>query len=69
MTDAELFDRFVTMNGMGTRFEPKGRKTFEHWDTNTLPTRCSKAGSRQSAAKPVSSHGDLYARAITGGQR
>ena len=32
MTDAEIFDRFVTTHGMGTRFEPKVRMTFEHWD-------------------------------------
>jgi hypothetical protein len=32
MTDAEVFDQFVTTHGMGTRFEPKVRMTLEHWN-------------------------------------
>ena len=32
MTDVEVFDRFVTAHGLGTRYEPKTKMTFEHWN-------------------------------------
>jgi hypothetical protein len=32
MTDAEVFDRFVKTRGIGTRYEPKGRMSFDHWN-------------------------------------
>ena len=32
MTDAEIFSRFVTTHGMGARFEPKVKMSFDHWN-------------------------------------
>jgi len=32
MTDAELFDRLVKKHGLGIRFEPKAKMTYDHWN-------------------------------------
>src|SRR5258708_1063736 len=32
MTDAEIVDRCVKTQGIGSRYEPKGRMSFDHWN-------------------------------------